>query len=372
MKNNLILGLSTILAVSACSSTKTATPVTTIQLSEKTKNADGKYDLLSGQTLVVPNASNIEDVNVDSAPVGSKISVKAYTLLTDVTIEVIDDVVGNTAILVSGKNAAGNEITSKVVSRDVDKIIAAYNDVLTAENIVAPITETKLLQTINTLLVTPINQDYNPSKNDGTYEAGVVVTMDKVQYMVLSNDKKTSVAGIMDVADVNVKTTNTEDIIFSTGFNRILLDAESTFQQKSSGTYTYSGATVVLDNDFVYSDEDSTMTVNFAESTGSYKADNFVVFEDDNDETTVSFDSIAISSNLKLNNTTGIISGDGAGTVITKKGGDNAVTTTIDISAIMTNDHSAIAGSIQIKADDNQKLEGGIFGFANDNLAIGK
>tara|TARA_B100000768_G_scaffold167266_1_gene171234 strand:+ start:166 stop:303 length:138 start_codon:yes stop_codon:yes gene_type:complete len=38
MKNNIICGLSSILAVSACgSSTTTTTPVTTIQLSEKTK-----------------------------------------------------------------------------------------------------------------------------------------------------------------------------------------------------------------------------------------------------------------------------------------------------------------------------------------------
>lgn len=110
MKNNLILGLSTILAVSACSS-KTTTLAPTVNFASLTPNADGLVTLPVNQVVNLTKAGEILKIKLDEAPTGAKVKVDSFLELSNVTIEVTEGISGDASIVLNGTPEEGDPIS---------------------------------------------------------------------------------------------------------------------------------------------------------------------------------------------------------------------------------------------------------------------
>ena len=378
MKNNLILGLSTILAVSACSS-KTTTLAPTVNFASLTPNADGLVTLPVNQVVNLTKADEILKIKFDDAPTGAKVKLDSLLELSNVTIEVTEGISGESSIVVNGTPAVGADpISYKVQSEDLDSYLKAEIGLIGLDD--KHIKPVLYPQEGHDKIIVKIT-DYNPVKDvlvEGSptlqrFEApNTTVTLDRLTFTIAANDAKSTVQSSFIQNDNTLNIVNGKWVPnwnFSTGTTANINDGNS-FKADAVGEFTYKGVTVVSAGDYAYLDLQSELKMNFTDNTGTYSSSNFKV-NSKGEIAANELKNIEITGNLSLNNTTGAITST-TGTVVSNKINTvSDVTSNIDINANMTTDHSAVAGVFTVKSTErsNQQVDAGVFGFVkNENI----
>ena len=374
IKNNIILGLSSIIAITACSSSTTLTPAT-INYSELTAGTDLKKILPANKVVILTSAENILTINVDEAPVGATMSVTDFDGIKNALIKVTDKISGESTIEITG-TVEGQSLTYEIQLEDIDSILEAQINLsqLSADTDPAGIVNTLFNATIKNSddiekTFTIINQTINPLNDDEKTFAisNAKATMDTVMFSVMADDKKSTVTGLNIQNDNKLSIVDgfySETLNISTGA-QIVTDKGESFLD-AAGDFEYIGHTIIIAGDDTYLDKTSTLKMNFTNKTGELNSNDFSLHPDANELGTVAgLEFIEIKSALKLNNTTGAITST-TGTVNSKVNiPDIGVTSNININAFMTPDHSAVAGSINVISEVNktQPVENGVFGF---------
>ena len=372
MKNNLILGLSTILAVSACSS-KTTTLAPTVNFASLTPNADGLVTLPVNQVVNLTKAGEILKIKFDDAPTGAKVKVDSFLELSNVTIEVTEGISGDASIVVNGTPKEGDPISYKVQSEDLDSFFKAEIGLFGLDD--EHIEPVFYPQEGHDKIIVKIT-DYNPvvevSPTVERFEApNTTVTLDRLTFTIAANDAKSTVQSSF------IQNDNTLNIVggkwvpnwnFSTVTTATIKDGNS-FKADAVGEFTYKGVTLVSAGDYAYLDLQSELKMNFTDNTGTYSSSNFEV-NSSGEIAANELKNIEITGNLSLNNTTGAITST-TGTVVSNKINTvSDVTSNIDINANMTTDHSAVAGVFTVKSTErsNQQVDAGVFGFVKNEI----
>ena len=378
MKNNLILGLSTILAVSACSS-KTTTLAPKVNFASLITDANGLVTLPANQVVNLSTAAEVLKIKFHAAPTGAKVEVDSLTGLSDVTIEVKEGISGDAIIEVTGTPVAGDQdpISYKLQSDDLDSILKAEIETAKLDQNGAHVNiETVILAGLAKIGVNVV--DYNPVKeaSPGTesFDApNTTVTLNRVTFTVDADDAKSYVQGSVIQNDntlkIGVDGKYVPNLNLSSSATTSIKDGDI-FKADAEGEFKYKGATAVVADDWTYLDVQSELTMNFGKNTGTYSSSNFEA-DGDGDNANDELSSIVITGSLSLNNTTGAITSTTGTVVSTNKATAASVTSEIDINAAMTTDHSAVAGAFMVKKTErsNQPVEAGVFGFVkNENI----
>lgn len=314
MKNNLILGLSTILAVSACSS-KTTTLAPKVNFASLITDANGLVTLPANQVVNLSTAAEILKIKFHDAPTGAKVEVESLTGLSDVTIEVKKGIPGDAIIELTGTPVKGDQdpISYKLQSEDLDSLFKAEieTDKLDLDGEYVDI-EPVVLNGLAKIEVSII--DYNPlnvsSTNTESFDApNTTVTLNRVTFTVEADDEKSYVLGSVIQNDNTLKIDDdgkyVPNLNLSTSATTSIKDGDI-FEKGVVGKFTYKGATAVVAGDWAYKNVQSVLTMNFKNNTGTYSSDKFVA-DGSGDNANDELSSIAITGNLELNNTTGAI-----------------------------------------------------------------
>ena len=314
----------------------------------------------------------------------SIISIKSLIGLSDVTITVTEDIAGYTSLLVNGTpvdddGVEANPISNKVSSEDLDSLLKAkigitgLADAHTLEGVISLTNLARIV--VNTT-------DYNPAADnlDGSVSfkaTDTTVTLDRVTFTINATDAITSGSMLQGSFIQNDNRQNTAKIVagsfvpiwnISTGATTSANDGVS-FNKDADGEFTYNDATVVSAGDWVYLDEESELTMNFTENTGTYSSSKFDSDGGEGADAADELTNIVITGDLQLNNTTGAITSKTRQVVSTKTGGSDTVTSSIDINAFMTLDQSAVAGAFTVDhsttrpESSTQEVDAGVFGF---------
>ena len=326
MKIKYKLILPVLIATTACSNGDSAP----ISLTGETANA---IKLLAGSTAVAKSDSELLAVDFDNSAVGSTVTATSLSEISDVTIKVLSPVGGNKAISISGT--------------DSDQQI---NSVITSDNI-----NLYLQADIATRSVDLTNEDPTPITVNGTkinISNGNKVLNKKTQimegYMTIASEDGDSVSGLFRYAVVGDE--NAAVLGFSSA-------GDGVFTAPTTGSYTYSGPTVLFADLSDYTSNNSEMSVDFANLRGSYSADTFIADEEGKPLT------IKLASDIALNNTTGAITGSN-GTI--KIGGTS---NEMELIGIMNVGNEAVAGAVVVNdSTKSETIVGGVFGLTKKSI----
>ena len=295
----------------------------TINLSEAPA---GSVQVKSGDTVGAGSVDELLAIDLESSEVGSIIEVTDGDL-AGIEIEVAEDTAGYTTLNLSGTNGDGAGNASLLVTNNPGLFIKAQSNLADVEG------ET-VSQRSKVFNGTEVTNYENVREGGSTFisEGGLAI------------GSGSGSGGI--VAQVNQVAIGME-AAGSLGYSRISEDA---YVPQTSGTYIFEGPTVVFADENSYTDETSTMVLNFSELTGTYQANNF---DPDMDAPDVN---IVISSDLSIDNTDGSISGTG-GTLVA--GGNTAE---LSMVGILSTNNDAAAGAVIVNEDTNQtEIFGGLF-----------
>ena len=282
--------------------------------------------LSAGQSVVAENESQLLAVNFTDSATGSIVTIAEFADLTDVSIEIKDKVAGQSTILVTGSSSA-NTISSLMSSEDTQLILAAQFDI---------------------------------AGIDGVSEEPTTISVHGLDIDVRIID---TIAGTTEVSQGNIQiTTGGETVMgtfgaytvgtdeaFALGYTQV--NGDFTLQQPT-GPYQYDGFTAVFTEAETYQSTRSVMTVNFADLTGSYSADNFV------NENGVAV-TIYVQSDIILNNTDGTISGSNGSVAFGSE--QNEFIGYMELQGVMSRDFNAVAGAF---VADEPTAAGGFVGGA--------
>lgn len=275
-----------------------------------TEAAPNSVTLTAGTTVEAGSDSELLAVDFDNSAVGSSVTMASFGGLNNVTFTIAEPVAGNSAISISATPATGDPVTTTLVSSDLNNYLEVASEFA---DIDANTEQT------DTLTINGVEVDVNISD----FINGATVL--EQGNLSITNIGGETVGGTFAQA---TKGTDTTVIMGS------MRQGSSTFTAPATGTFIYEGVTAAFTADDSYISTTSTMTVNFAEGTGTYSADDFVPDEGSPALT------ISMTSDLTLNNTNGKISGSNG--VITAGASDG----TMGLEGVMSSDNNAVAGSI--------------------------
>lgn len=124
--------------------------------------------------------------------------------------------------------------------------------------------------------------------------------------------------------------------------------ATDDYQEKSTGSYTYTGLATVFGYVDSYTTESADMTIDFENSDGTFSATNFAPDEGAEPKT------ISIDSLLSLDNSTGFVSSTSGTLTVNGVAGDIAV------NGVLSENNTAVAGVLIAPAAIDE-LNGGVF-----------
>jgi hypothetical protein len=317
IKYKLILPM--LIATTACNSVPAP-----ISLTGEAANA---IKLLAGSTAVAKSDSEILAVDYDKSAVGSTVTATSLNELSDVTIKILSPVAGKSAISISGTSSEG-ELNTVVASDNLNLFLQTD---LATQNIAA-INEENTIMTVNGTKI----YIYAGDKIKGTTEF-------QEGHLAMTSEDGESVSGIFRYANVGGEEANVLGYANS---------ADGVFTVPTTGSYDYSGVTVLFAPEGGHISTTSKMSVDFSDLSGSYSADTFD--EDDGLDPLT----IKLASDITLNNTTGEITGSN-GTI--NIGGTSSA---MKLIGIMNVGNEEVAGSIVTNdSTKSNNIFGGVFGL---------
>ena len=264
----------------------------------------GSAALSAGETAKAENVTQLLAVDFDGSATGSTVTIEEFVDLTGVSIKIKEKVAGQSTILVSGQSVDG-KLSQTISSENMQLLLKGQNrlkDVVKVE-------EPPRINIVNGLDIVALAED-----------ADLGTTKMQDGYIAIKENE--SIFGSFTAI------TDGTDSTSATGSGRI---GDIDFTAPTVGDFTYEGTTAVFTADNAYESTASTVTINFADLTGSYSAD---TFKNGNGVAVI----LSVESDIKLNNTDGTISGSGTITV-------NGATGNMGLVGIMASDNSAVAGA---------------------------
>ena len=320
MKN--LAALPALFFISACSGGGT----TSLVPADLTGGA-GSAALSAGETAEAENVTQLLAVDFDGSATGSIVTIAEFVDLTDVSMKIKEKVAGQSTILVSGQSVDG-KLSQTISSENMQLLLKGQNrlkDVVKVE-------EPPRINIVNGLDIVALAED-----------ADLGTTKMQDGYIAIKTGNE-SIFGSFTAITVGADSTS------ATGSGRI---GDIDFTAPTVGDFTYEGMTSVFTADEAYQSIASTVTINFADLTGSYDADTFV----DGDANAVI---LSVESDILLNNIDGTISGSGGSITFGTATGE------MEVQGVMSGDNAAVAGAFVTNPITAGGVVGGAFAVAKN------
>jgi hypothetical protein len=316
-----LVALPALVVITACGGGNSTVSTPEIPSEIDLTGGAGSAILTTGVTAVAENATQVLAVDFDGSATGSTVTIEEFVDLSDVSIEIKEKVAGQSTVLVSGQTDEGETLSQIISSENLQLLLEAQNNLKDVDSV----DEEPIVNDVNGLNIVVIVQDTD-----------LDTTSMQEGYIAIETGNET-ILGSFTTITVGADSTT------SFGSGRL---GDIDFTAPTAGNFTYVGQTEVFtENDF-YSSNASTMTVNFADLTGNYRADTFV---DGDDDAVI----LSVESDILLNNIDGTISGSGGSVTFGTETGEMVV------QGVMSGDNLAVAGAF---VTDDATAVGGVLG----------
>lgn len=324
MKN--LAALPALFFISACLGGGNTTPAPAPVPANLTGGA-GSAALSAGETAKAENVTQLLAVDFDGSATGSTVTIEEFVDLTGVSIKIKEKVAGQSTILVSGQSDDG-KLSQTISSENMQLLLKGQNrlkDVVKVE-------EPPRINIVNGLDIVALAED-----------ADLGTTKMQDGYIAIKTGNESIFGSFTAITDGTDSTS-------ATGSGRI---GDIDFTAPTVGDFTYEGTTAVFTADNAYESTASTVTINFADLTGSYSAD---TFKNGNGVAVI----LSVESDIKLNNTDGTISGSGGSITFGNATGE------MEVQGVMSGDNAAVAGAFVTNPITAGGVVGGAFAVAKN------